>query len=362
MSDSYIEKAKHFIANGTHKDLPPLLIECITDGGTNALAAVLLLAETRYDFAGGAMFQHESAFPLIAWKEKGLEAIYELSLRPTSPHNWSIAVEILSSIAIGQMPSSFVSSSSSDLKDTVKRLIGDVSLLAMKADELLKRTILSHDIEEESLWELSSLFHFGSRNDSARIKKVLSAISLRWLAVGQPIINQYKTLIDTNLDDETAFQSFFEENPLFLDPLSVKVWSKPDFHGKKEPDFVIKRADNSYLIIEIETPAKQIVTRDGQIGAKVTQAVTQAMEYRTFLLERFQQAQATFPNFNPPDALVIIGLEGALSEEEQAILRRENEHRAHIRIIGYDAIADRMSAITQNLVEGRVRVEKVRLA
>lgn len=362
MSQHFTEKAKEFADTGTYKDFLSFLMECVIDCGTNALAAVLLLAETRYYFTGGASFQEEAAFSLLAWREKGLEAIYELALRPTSVHNFRIAVEIFSSMAIGQLPTLYGVSENKWLRDKIKDLVGELNSYRTKADELLKKTILAHDLEEESLWQLGSLFRFHRGDDTTRIKKVLSAISLRWLAVGQPVIDKYNALTQTHADDETAFQTFFEENPLLLDPLAIKVWSKPDFHGKKEPDFLIKRADNSYVIIEIETPAKQLVTRDGQIGARVTQAVTQAMEYRTFLLERYQQAQATFSDFSPPEALVIIGLESSLSEVDRKVLRRENEHRAHIRIVGFDSLSSRMAAITKNLAEGQVRIEKVRLS
>jgi hypothetical protein len=82
------------------------------------------------------------------------------------------------------------------------------------------------------------------------------------------------------------------------------------------------------------------------------------MEYRSFLLERYQQAQSTFPNFNSPEALVIVGLEGPLYADECSVLRRENEHRTNVKIIGFDALAARATAIVNNIVDGQVNVEK----
>lgn len=357
---TFSERARDFVKNDeTYKELVPLLIDCIVDGGVDALAAVLYLAATKYDFAGGSAFQYEAAYALLAWKEKGLETLHELAYSPGSIHNFSISTELLSAIAAGEVPKSHAHD---DISAIVKKAIGDPQCFSAKADQLLKKVIRESHHGEDAIFRLSSLFSFSSREDEARIQRVISAVSPLWLAVGQPVIDRYLALLLTHADDERVFQSFFEENPLMLDPLAVRVWSKPDFHGKKEPDFIVKRADNSYLIIEIETPSKQLVTREKQLGAKVTQAVTQAMEYRSFLLERYQQAELTFPDFSPPEALVIIGLENELTEEERLVLRRENEHRAHLKVIGFDAVSDRLQAIVKNLAEGEVRVDKVRLA
>ncbi len=62
--------------------------------------------------------------------------------------------------------------------------------------------------------------------------------------------------------------------------MAIKVWSQPDFHGAFEPDFVIQRVDGSYLIVEIETPCKTLVTNGNQLSAQVTAAEKQATDYR----------------------------------------------------------------------------------
>ncbi len=192
-------------------------------------------------------------------------------------------------------------------------------------------------------------------------KELFAALAGRWLAVGKPVLARYTALLGEAADKEPAFQSFFEGVPQLLDPMAMQVWSKPDLHGAKEPDFVIRRIDDSYLIVEIETPAKQLVTEANQISAKVTQAVSQVMEYRTFLAERHQDALKVFPRFQNPDCLVVLGLESTLDENQKRALLIENQHRHGIRIVGFDWIAARAEAVCENIISTRLTADTARM-
>jgi hypothetical protein len=110
--------------------------------------------------------------------------------------------------------------------------------------------------------------------------------------------------------------------------MAVQIWPQPNVLGSKFPDFVVRRADNSYIVVEIETPAKILVTSGGQLSAEVTHAERQATDYRAYLMQRFQDARLRFPNFDDPDCLVAIGLE----RELDARPRRTSASPAHCRI------------------------------
>lgn len=313
--------------------------------------AVKLLAATR-----GTGVREIAFYSLLAWGEEGMEQMYDLALKAPFPHNLSLLFKVFSSLAIGENLEPPNTYRFPEWEKVVAKRFGDPKNYSIKAEELLRKLVLS--LEEKDIDRLPSVLGFSFLGNPKKTRSILSTASLRWIVIGPKKIDEYLELIDHASSDEYAFQDFFEKNPTFLDPLAHRVWPQPDLHGKKEPDFIIQRSDNSYLVVEIETPCKQIVTKDGQIGAKVTQAVTQAMEYRSFLLEHHQQAQATFSNFSAPEALVVIGCEGSLTEEEFSVLRRENEHRTNIKIVGFDALAKRAIAITNNLVEGHVQVER----
>lgn len=167
----------------------------------------------------------------------------------------------------------------------------------------------------------------------------------RKLAIGPATITAYNRLIADRPDHEPSFHEFLARYPRLLDPAAVEVWSKPDLSGAREPYFVLRRIDDSYVVIEIETPAKPIMTNANQMSSQATQAVAQATTYRSFLMERFPLAASHFPRFHEPDCLVVIGLEQTLTPDGVEALARGNLSRNRPRIVGYDWLANRAAAI-----------------
>ena len=197
--------------------------------------------------------------------------------------------------------------------------------------------------------------------DSAAVKQLTLALSLRFISVRPSVLRNYEQLICEQAGNEPAFQAFFERNPLFLDPMAFNVWTQPDFHGQKEPDFLIQRSDNSYVVVEIEVPSKPLMTKGNQLSADATHAITQVLEYRSFLVERFSDASMTFPNFSVPTGLVVIGMEQSLNSKQLSALRRENESRHGITVVGFDTLAAKAEAISRNMMYGKLSVNSGRL-
>jgi hypothetical protein len=93
------------------------------------------------------------------------------------------------------------------------------------------------------------------------VSEIVAALSTKWLHFGPGALSAYQDLIQQHPTEEPLFQAFFERYPQILEPMAVQVWSRPDFHGALEPDFVMRRADGTYLIVEIECPSKTLMTR-----------------------------------------------------------------------------------------------------
>jgi hypothetical protein len=151
------------------------------------------------------------------------------------------------------------------------------------------------------------------------------------------------------------------KHPQILDPMAQQVWSQPDFHGAHEPDFVIRRADNSYLIVEIETPGKQLMTQAAQLSADATHAEKQATDYREFLDERLSETRRHFPEYSSAECLAVIGLESSLVGSQRRSLANANAGRHKVRISGFDWLAKRARSIIENVSSGELKViEKYR--
>nr|WP_249794049.1 Shedu anti-phage system protein SduA domain-containing protein [Bradyrhizobium sp. BRP56] len=165
-------------------------------------------------------------------------------------------------------------------------------------------------------------------------------------------------MLTARANDEPAFQEFFCTYPQLLDPLAVQVWSQPDFHGAAEPDFVIRRADDSYLVVEIECPGKMLLTKGGQFSHETVHAEKQTLDYESFLSERVVEARMHFPNYRRADCLAVIGLETALTTEQRQNLDRANGRRQNLRVVGFDWLLDRARTMISNIGEGEIEVIK----
>ncbi|RYD43878.1 MAG: DUF4263 domain-containing protein [Sphingomonadales bacterium] len=188
-----------------------------------------------------------------------------------------------------------------------------------------------------------------------------SSISKRWLAVSTPVLNAFDELINSHANDEPKFQDFLAEHPQLLDPLAIRVWPQPDLFGFREPDYIVQRADGTYMVVEIECPAKKLVTKSNQLSADVTHAEQQVTDYRRNLLQKHADLRIHLPNFQEPDCLVVIGLERALSDGQRQILHDANGSRTYVRIVGFDWLLERARTIASNMAQPKVDVIPLRV-
>jgi hypothetical protein len=292
---------------------------------------------------------------MLCWKEKGCETIVTTALARTTSKNLSSAYKLLSAAAAGgPIPPTLHFIHSDELTAAVNAAVAN-GRLRQPARKYLMDLLQSLD-NYDLLIPLGVAFtHMGATEEHGA-SELIRAMSSRWLRVGPSVIKTYVAIIQSSAKDEPAFQRFFCKHPQILDPMALQVWSQPDFHGVQEPDFVIRRADNSYLIVEIETPAKQLITQAGQLSAEATHAERQATDYRAFLDERIAEAHHHFPHYQGAECLAIIGLESPLTPEQARSLGIANAGRHKVRIAGFDWLEKRATAIMENISSGEIDV------
>jgi hypothetical protein len=221
--------------------------------------------------------------------------------------------------------------------------------------------ILSIEDEDDVAFRVGSSISCLTWSEVPAAKELFAALSARWLAVSKPILDRYERLIIDQPDNEPVFQTFLTEHPQLLEPMAVQIWPQPDLFGSRFPDFVVRRADDSYVVVEIERPSKSLVTAGGHLSADVTHAEQQATDYRSYLMQRFADARFHFPNFDDPDCLVVTGLERSLDPRQRAVLRDANRHRHRLRIVGFDWLADRARAVASNITRQHVEIVTLRM-
>lgn len=292
---------------------------------------------------------------LMAWGAEGMSLIVEIALTHSTVKSKSAALTLFSITAldgtISPPPSMTMVPTSIQMAANAKV---DSRILRSGASHALRTLILSLPTDDLMIPLSQSVMHLMARQDV--VETLVAALGVKWLRFGPPALDQYRRLICESPDDEPAFQAFFCRYPQLLDPMAVKVWSQPDFHGALEPDFVVRRADDSYLVVEIECPGKLLMTKGAQLSGEATHAEKQAVEYESFLSERVQEARTHFPKYRRADCLVIIGTEAGLNPAQSEALERANQRRQNVRITGFDWLEARAQRLIENVSHGTIDV------
>jgi hypothetical protein len=329
------------------------LMSRVGDGGSDALKELSEFARDE----GELLLKGPAMAAMLCWNEKGCEAIAATAIANPSSKNVSGAYKLLSVAAAGGPlipPLSFVDSE--ELTAAVNASIVG-GRLRQPARKYLMDLLQSLDTDD-LLIPLGVAFSQMGMTSEHGASELIRAMSSRWLHVGPSTIKTFAELIESRSEDEPAFQDFLCDHPQILDPMAVQVWSQPDFHGAHAPDFVIRRADNTYLIVEIETPGKPLITKANQLSAEVTRAEKQVADYLAFLNERYVEVRQHFHGYQSAECLVIIGLESQLSEQQGKSLMNANARRHNVRIAGFDWLLKRAASIIENISSDEVKVIK----
>lgn len=342
--------------------LNELLSACMNDGSSAARVHVRHLLVDDYD---GHLFKWEvkemAGTALLAWGDAGIEEIKRAFFENASYANRTIAFDILSAAAAGKGPTRVELGVFSDLWAQITdggELPTTVQLAARKA---LVDLVLSVDAIDDVVGLIGGVFQKQQFRDDGAAIELIRAASSRWLTVGNTVIDDFRKLIDRDANNEPSFQKFLETNPQFLDPMAIEVWPEPNLFGSRKPDFVLKRSDGSYLVVEIECPGKTLVTQAGHPSAEVTHAEHQVTDYRNYMLRHIGTVKDVFPGFSDPDCLVVIGLESALTPDQKKVLASLNGARHRIKVVGFDWLVERAERISKNVSEHGVIVTVQRM-
>ena len=358
------ERVENFIASGygSHlNQLRNLLRECVERSDVEALSCVSRLFEDMY---GGYTYNLElkirAAWEMPHWGNTGIDQLTVATLQRPTSKNVSICIQVLSGLAAGLSDGLSGFCCDEERLREIRALCQANPNTSEYARSKLVELVLSFDDDEHLLRHLGSGFDNAALYGPHVAKEFFSALSTRWLAISRPVLEQYNDLIENNSTDEPAFQEFFTQHPQLLDPMAITVWPRPDIHGAHEPDFVVQCSDNSYVVVEIETPSKLLVTRGNQIAAEVTHAVSQAANYRR-VIEGIPTSQTYFPGIYNVSCLVVIGLERTLTSSQELALMDENRERHHLKIAGFDWLLDRARTIQENIIQNGVRARLLRI-
>jgi hypothetical protein len=130
-------------------------------------------------------------------------------------------------------------------------------------------------------------------------------------------IDGFEELLDSNSEaDESLFHNFLKDNSILLDVYAEEIISKPRLplpEGESlqnktyvEPDFIIKRPGDEYILIELEKPGKTITTQKGHTSQDLNQSVFQTAEWEYYLKNHHSLIADRFPNIQNRHTYMVV--------------------------------------------------------
>ncbi len=131
----------------------------------------------------------------------------------------------------------------------------------------------------------------------------------------------------------------------------MACWSKLRL-GERVTDFVFREPANEYLLVELESPLRELFRKDGQQREELTHAFNQILDWRTYIEDNLRTVQddlgLTKISSNP-NSLIVIGRSLSLTEENRRKLVTLQNQIPKLRILTYDDLIQSTKALAENL-------------
>lgn len=291
------------------------------------------------------------AVPAVAWLPCwGLPgiALLDALLRNGKLGRVSEVIQVLFAVAHGKSPAE-LPSLRQDAYGAPSFAVS--SELASTASRVLRKFMLDQSTNIELRDRLLFALQMVSHAPASPAGEILELMLDARLLLNESLLREYRALLDSAPEREQQLHDFLIQNPVFLDPLAVEIRNKHALGDDFKTDFVIRRFNDEYLLVEIEKSVDQLFTEEGHLTAKVTHAVGQVLDFQTWIAENIAYARTKLPTIGRPEGLVVIGRSSHLDERRKRKLEEENfSRRGHVRIVTFDDLHVRADAVYQNML------------
>ncbi|WP_179863541.1 Shedu anti-phage system protein SduA domain-containing protein [Bacillus cereus] len=172
------------------------------------------------------------------------------------------------------------------------------------------------------------------------------------IKVNNNIIQQFhKMILNPNVCEE-EFQVYLKENPALIDPLAKEVIPKQRLGVEYITDFVIRKLNDEYVLVEIEKPSTPIFTKMNDFTAQFTHALGQILDFQEWVESNIAYAEKLMPGIGSPLGLLVLGRKNELSEFQKKKLRRFNiNNQGKVKVITFDDLIDNAHRLYNNMLK-----------
>jgi hypothetical protein len=333
-------------------------------------STILSLARANEDYCLEAEIPAVAALP--AWGTHGIEELKKMVI--SGPHDRA-AFSVLLSIAIGQKPSS---KDNAFLRENWDQLCGyDVpDALAKEARRVVQELVLEqmndfylsyrifsglNDVMLQSAFSNKGNAELLKKGEPKQVEKVSyffrSLLDPR-LSLNERLIQEFSELLDADPKKEKELHDFLFEHPVFLDPLAIEIRSKHELGEDFQTDFVVKRINNEYVLVEVEKSTDKIFTENGGFHSDLTGSIRQVRDFQSWISDHIEYARSKLAEIRRPEGLLVIGRRKDWTPQMIRSLDEENfSRRGHIKIVTYDELLEQAKVIYKNMLESPLRIK-----
>jgi hypothetical protein len=168
------------------------------------------------------------------------------------------------------------------------------------------------------------------------------------IKITRRLITTFGTLVSENRNEE-EYQRFLTKHPVFIDPLASEVIPKQKLGLEHITDFVVRRLDNEYILVEIEKPQDAIFTSGNDLTAKFTHAYGQVLDFQEWVDAHGEYARSLMPGIFSPKGVLIIGMRSELTPEQIAKLKRFSINSRSIEVYTFDDLIRKAKDLYENI-------------
>lgn len=285
--------------------------------------------------------------------DKLKEAIFHVSETTSSPVVLSSILEVLYSTSLGKHYSPIFSIGLDSNHKTEPKITNEMKLHAYRT----LKEIVAKSLNDLSLF--SSITIFLNQQDTRSTSKeegiafqkfVFEVFRESSLKINGEMLNDFRKLISESTNEE-RYQKFIENNPGLIDPIAMEIINKQKLGAEFITDFVVRKLDNSYILVEIEKPSTSIFTKSNDLSSDFSHALGQVLDFQEWVESNISYAQKIMPEITSPTGLLIIGLSSDLNDFQKRKLRRFNiNNKGNLEVVTFDELLNRSVKLYENMI------------
>ena len=166
-------------------------------------------------------------------------------------------------------------------------------------------------------------------------------------------IAEFERLLEKpDVHEKRDIHPFIETSNFLLHPNPAEIFSEVPIGLGTEfrIDFLIREADGTYVLVEIENPRHRLFTQKGDFTAEVNHAQRQVEDWQEWIEDNLSTVQKAYPDMSSPRGLVVIGRLGTMAEKDRKRLDRRNINlRGRLTIWTYDHLLSSAKASIKSI-------------